>query len=275
MKPQRAAEDRSSHPEKPDKDPSLQHSTVSHKRKRDSNPEQENDSKLQEYLEVMQPSSKSRMWANEDLLDPKPDQQGILVEDRYKEGVVAQPNVEADLEYQEVPRKRKARSQENPKHALPSPTEAVPSETIPGDPIPASSADAETRMDAGEPAATDDDWLRSRTSRLLGLIDDDNEDLPTHQAPVSAVEARQSEAPGVDRKGFGLPSLSASARSDSGNVQDAKSEALLPNAEGEATTITAGRLFIRNLPYTATEDDLQQFFGSGGNGHFEEVRMHS
>lgn len=268
MKPQRPAGDRKTHLESPNRDSYLQHSGPSLKRKRDVKPEQENDPKLQEYLEVMQPISKSRMWANEDLSKSKPEKQDIPAEAWSKDGIVAQSNVEADLEYQEVPRKRKARNEQDSEHALPTPAEVIPPETVPSDPVPSSTADVETRMDTGEPAATDDDWLRSRTSRLLGLIDDDEEGLPTHKVAVDAVKSQQSEALDVNNKESGLPSPSANAGPVSGNVQPAESEAL----QSEATAAIANRLFIRNLPYTATEEDLQQFFESREHGHIEEVR---
>ncbi|KAL8630021.1 hypothetical protein Q9189_004273 [Teloschistes chrysophthalmus] len=269
LTPQNPAGDRRSHLGSPYRDPQLQHSGASLKRKRHVKPEQENDPKLQEYLEVMQPSSKSRMWANEDLSESKPEQEGIPVEDQSKDGFIAQSNVEADLEYQEVPKKRKARDEKNSKHESPTPIEAIPPETVPSNPVPGSTADVETRVHTGEPAATDDDWLRSRTSRLLGLIDDDEEDLPTHKVAVDAVKAQQSEALDVNNKEAGLQSPSANARPNSENVQPAEPETL----QNEATATTANRLFIRNLPYTATEDDLQQFFESQGRGHIEEVHL--
>ncbi|KAL8695107.1 MAG: hypothetical protein Q9218_000385 [Villophora microphyllina] len=271
LKQQRHPRNASSHITRHNDEHPSEDSKISLKRKRDDKPHPENDSKLQEYLHVMQPTSKSRTWANEDPSKFKPEQQDVAVEDESEYVDTMPVNGAADSEYQEVPHKQMARHQEDPKHTLPTPAKIALSETVPSNPGPDSTAETGTRMDIGGLAATDDDWLRSRTSRLLGLVDDDVEDLATHKATVDAVEVPQNEVPGVE--GFRPRSPSAATEMDNKDVQHAKSEALLPDYESNATAATTDRLFVRNLPYTTTSDDLQQYFESRGRGHIVEVHL--
>ena len=106
------------------------------------------------------------------------------------------------------------------------------------------------------PNTTDEDWLRSRTNRLLDLMDPDE----IGAAATGAVPAE--------------PAVVAEAQPDETPDHEEPAEEVIeedsdkPDPTIEAIKAT-GRLFVRNLPYTATEDDLREHFAPFGS--LEEV----
>jgi multiple RNA-binding domain-containing protein 1 len=128
---------------------------------------------------------------------------------------------------------------------------------------------ATTVESTNAPNATDDDWLRSRTSRLLDLVDVNDLPVvvPTQNIPALAMSSSAISAlipePAVqvedDFEGF----------SDHGEAEETTADIVDPTIEAIKAS---GRLFVRNLPYTATEDDLRKHFEK--YGAVEEVRAH-
>ncbi|KAL8713392.1 MAG: hypothetical protein Q9220_002591 [cf. Caloplaca sp. 1 TL-2023] len=239
------------------------------KRKRDEEANSENNSKLQEYLQVMQPTSKSRTWANEDLAVEKPkeqhDESYNLSEPRVLDGMDTASN------YQDL-----AKKQPKPTQKAVHPDDKTSENTAPTELDPSSfenngviQQDSELR-DVDVPIATDDDWLRSRTSRLLGLVDDD-EDLASHE-PEKNEETLERETAGEanDRANSddSHEHHHADSREDQGplNVNGSSDQT-------NSTTQDTGRLFVRNLPYTATVDDLRHHFEKFQDGQIDEIHV--
>jgi multiple RNA-binding domain-containing protein 1 len=213
------------------------------KRKRDN--VDEADPKLKEFLEVMQPASKTQKWADQSAEDgteePPPKIQAIEV-----------PGAESDDDYESVPKKKRKSSPQKP--ATPvvlTAVEVVSAENVP--------------MDEPMPdvvvGATDDDWLRSRTNRLLDLLD---------PADIPAVQTGNVES-------VAAPAVSESIEQPSPFEDEPLQETEdVPVEEDEdkpdpilEEISKNGRLFVRNLPYTATEDDLRKHFEPFGS--LEEV----
>ena len=95
--------------------------------------------------------------------------------------------------------------------------------------------------------ASDMDWLRTRTSRTLDIVDEPSEKPKTTEAKVDDVST-----------------LDNAINNDVNNANP---------IEGTASStpqITNGRLFVRNLPYDVTEDSLTTLFKK--HGKLEEVR---
>ena len=146
----------------------------------DSKPDAE-DPKLQEFLEAYKPKSKKRAWEAEGT---GANATAIIQQDRPDK--TAQQGAESDGEYQEVARKPKRAKKE------PSPevtrSEAKP-EHVPltANVEPESKSEEAQATAAGAGAVSDADWARSRTSRLLGLLDEDEEEAATvaHPVPVN------------------------------------------------------------------------------------------
>lgn len=124
--------------------------------------------------------------------------------------------------------------------------------------------DSEQQESRIEFTAKDDDWLRLRTSRLLDLEDEKDED--------SEATARRSE----ERRESGnvevrVPhSTKASLPSDVGNAMAPEiiTESLAPQTDDLCRT---ARLFLRNISYTATEDDIRAHFEAAVPGLIDEV----
>ena len=132
-------------------------------------------------------------------------------------------------------------------------------------PGPSVSVDASAQVLNTDSEASDAAWLRSRTSRLLDLVNDDEiliSKVPTldNCGRVSHIE---SPAPLVSNT-----STQIETRTSKENLYD---ETLL-GQQSEGTGSNYVRLFIRNLPYTTTEEDLHEFLDSYKFGSIEEVR---
>lgn len=176
----------------------------------------------------MQPASKSKKWATQtaedDTSEPPSKIQAIEV-----------PEAESDNEYESVPKKKsKSRKSASP---IPIPAKAV---------VETPTAEDEPMVDFSATNATDDDWIRSRTNRLLDLVDP--EDMPPAQISKTAnVEV----APAAEESPF-----DGEQTEEQEEVVE-EEEKPDPNLEEVKKT---GRLFVRNLPYVATEEELKKHF---------------
>lgn len=106
---------------------------------------------------------------------------------------------------------------------------------------------------------SDADWLRSKTSRLLGLLDEDE------QAEFDSVSHQKAETPSQPL---------AKSQPDAPRVDDIKADVEQPADTPEVDTNIdniriSSRLFVRNLPYDAKESDLEPIFSKYGK--VEEV----
>jgi multiple RNA-binding domain-containing protein 1 len=124
-------------------------------------------------------------------------------------------------------------------------------------------------LDEKDIPTSDADWLRSKTSRLLGLLGD--EELEGHDT-ISHNRVAESTTPAI---------TTAIDDPDLGEAPSGASELKNPNpidkspVEQLDTSVDlirhSGRLFIRNLPYDATENDLEPVFTPFGK--IEEVSV--
>ncbi|CAK7215542.1 Multiple RNA-binding domain-containing protein 1 [Sporothrix curviconia] len=139
-------------------------------------------------------------------------------------------------------------------------------------------------------SATDDDWLRSRTNRLLDLVDPS--ELPAPQqvvtvpvapAPAAAAAAAQPETTKEDEE-----MADADADKAKEDEHDNYENPIRPPAPVAATPAAppappaaplspeeqirkTSRLFVRNLPYDATEAQIQKYFAAFGT--VQEVQL--
>lgn len=112
----------------------------------------------------------------------------------------------------------------------------------------------------------DKDWIRSRTSRLLGLVDeedenhattnvrDDPDNTPDDDSKASPAQAAQQPTPPLKHNDEDVD------ENDDAPVDtsDEANEVQLDQVRNSR------RLFLRNLPYTATEGDLLKPFEAFG-----------
>jgi multiple RNA-binding domain-containing protein 1 len=221
------------------------------KRKRD---EAEQDPKLKEFLEVYQPPSKNSIWANGD------GQLGQATVAPAEETVPEIAASEDESEYQVIAKKSKL-SEPTPTPAVPepAPTEAQP-EVAGTDEVMEDVHEAPT---AEQGAVSDADWLRSRTNRVLELVEDD-EVRPT-AAPATTAPTLQAT---VER----IPPHVITAAPEPHPQSPAQDEHDAAQAEEDKIRVT-GRLYLRNLSFDVTEDELREQFSK--HGELEEVSKHS
>ncbi|KFY03877.1 hypothetical protein O988_01138 [Pseudogymnoascus sp. VKM F-3808] len=213
------------------------------------------DPKLQEFLEVMQPGSKSKAWTSKDGIEEPP----------TKIQAIDLPEEESDEEYEMVPKKARNASRESSPAKVAARVVVAPvAEVV--DEIPVIGA-AETQPTVGLDA-TDDDWLRSRTSRVLDLVNPEDmvvdEGAPAVSKVVQTTTTEEPSAPTVD---VGMDDVDKLISESAGAVTEVTGSA---DATMDAIR-ESGRLFVRNLPYTATEDDLRVHFEKYGT--LEEIHL--
>ncbi|KAL4869163.1 multiple RNA-binding domain-containing protein 1 [Aspergillus spectabilis] len=229
------------------------------KRKRDG----ENlpkDPKTQEYLSLLQQPSKTRTWANDDQI-PTP-----VEADSHAEEQPA--DVTADTQELTYAQRKKAKLGTDAKedsHASPNADHSPTADEDNDQSVPRGSAEeqGEQQEDRTQEPVSDRDWLRSKTSRLLGLLDEDeqaafepptlapaSDDTPVADSIVNAPNAGSPEKP----------------------IEKEEQAPVAPEVDINIENIRlSSRLFIRNLSYDTRESDLEPVFSPFGR--IEEIHV--
>lgn len=209
----------------------------------------EADPKLKEYLDMMRPGQATSSKL-EGIYGQQPSEQQDV------EMAVVPADAESDDEYETIPAKK-------PKHREEAVEEAPAAQVLAPPPVvdPPQTIDQDM-PDAKAPAdATDDDWLRLRTNRLLDLVDpDDQSALPPPPVQPSRAPAVTSESSPPEGAGLEF------------TPSEAPGEPAVEKTDEEIATeqvLRTGRLFVRNLPFKATEAELAKHFKK--YGETEEV----
>jgi multiple RNA-binding domain-containing protein 1 len=114
----------------------------------------------------------------------------------------------------------------------------------------------ETGVEANTGPVSDVDWLRSRTNRLLELVEDDEQSVPVAQlTKPQSTQPAQPTQPVV---------AEAVAQSDEVEEPEARPEDVPPSAEVDKIRET-GRLYLRNLHFDITEEELREHFSNYGS----------
>lgn len=234
--------------------------SVGNKRKREE--AEEVDPKLKEYLSVMQAPSKMKTWAVEGLADA-PEEPPTKIQ-----AIEApRPGAESDDEYVVVPKKAKRR--ESTSKSRPPPEASVTTVPVQAQSPQVQSLNIDEPVNVVNPALIDDDdWLRSKTNRLLDLMDPEEiKAQAAKTAPIQDDDAMDIEQPSLATDAAENP---ASIVDNPGIAQELEEEMDLEESDPTLDAIRAnGRLFVRNLPYSASEDDLREHFAKYGT--IEEV----
>ncbi|KAK5695828.1 Multiple RNA-binding domain-containing protein 1 [Elasticomyces elasticus] len=243
--------------------------TTGAKRKRESEVKETDDPKLKEFLDAYKPKSKRKARGDELMMTG----QG---EGEEWKGIT---EGQSDGEYEAVPKKAKRTKKDKEVVAETTPeTAAAPS---PGPAGNTGAADETVADSNAKPDASDADWARSRTSRLLGLLDEEEEEVvPRRGSDHSDSEEDESK---VDNTASLHPARAKLLRPEIARdpstgkdgdeempTEDAAASLPSPPAD-EANTVPSNRLFVRNLPYTVQEEDLRTWFEAYGT--LEEVHV--
>lgn len=195
----------------------------------------------------MQHSSKTRTWANDDIIPAAtaPTDPAVVETQDASQDKVSRPV-----------KKSKVVETETPTQA--SKTSAVQN-NINADEIQPEKGDKTEEDASGEEddqPKSDMDWLRSKTSRLLGLLDEE-EQAESNSRPAAPgnnkVEPIEEEESDENQE---TPAAEMPVAEEPAEEKDY-------NADIELIRIS-GRLFLRNLAYDATEADLETVFAPFG-----------
>jgi multiple RNA-binding domain-containing protein 1 len=220
--------------------------------------------KLREYLEVMQPPSKSKTWANEDHAIP-----GTKGAEAEKSLEMMPEDGPSDDEYVRIVKKRKMSpvAPPIPEKALSKEEPLVGSGTniaeneggVASDVLKA--VEASTSPLVGQVTSSDSDWLRSHTSRLLGLVDNDDDIVSSRGPELESDPVPEAEA----EVHIEVPKQTSAAGSrieEEPSKQD-KNE-VATDGDININPTSTGRLFLRNLSYVVNSNELRDQFSKYG-----------
>ncbi|KAJ1020037.1 hypothetical protein NDA16_004317 [Ustilago loliicola] len=204
---------------------------------------------FEEFMSVMQPKAKRKAWQNEDGL-PEQTMEDIIapaekVEKRAEKKAVKKKAAEAAAAEAQAQAEAAAVTQEAGEES-----------------------EAEPDAAANDVGLTDDEYMRLRMKHKVGT------DLDTlDDAVASGPQFEQSD----DEKDDNDKGDESDSDSDEDKINDEEFErkqaAQRRKAEEAAAKgqkivdqiMESGRLFVRNLPFAASEDDIQSFFESFGS----------
>ena len=211
----------------------------------------------------MEPPKKSKTWKDE-ILDE------TSVDDSKLHKAVVDSNTDSEDEYQSLKKskRRTDQDQQTVDGADLSNDAVVEEEPTSKDEDPRKvprAEDGSGNQDQTQDQApqSDAEWLRNRTSRLLGLLEEDEEEhhLPKHDDARS----ESSEADSVDKNETKAEEQAKETNSEHEELVDTE-----PTVDADEEAVRKSkRLFLRNLPYNVNEDDIRESFMTFG--HLEEV----
>lgn len=225
--------------------------------------------KFEAFLDTMKASSKGKTWANEDFAAEQSSAVPTAVVDEEVDG-------ESDNDYQHITKKQKVASDSpsdfggfddaqtadakastdtNAEHtdiaAMQGADEAE--QTLEANGV---ATNADSKTEEAEPTKSDADWLRSRTSRILDLMEEDDEfhDRPTTTQRPTPIAAQPTVEPAVNEG----PELA-----EAGSAMSLE-EVSPATPKDEPSAKVTDRLFVRNLPYDASDRELISHFSPYG-----------
>lgn len=210
------------------------------------------DPKLKEYLDMMRTgqtaSSKLEGIMGQSSIEEEPQMATVPVED------------ESDEEYESIPTRQAKRQKADSEEPTPDQHESI--QTPVEEPALQPATEPTSAPIEAANAADDDDWLRSRTNRLLDLVDPDDltslpksNDTNTQPKPQLEVDSLLPETspPKTAGKDLAEPQTHAQPAAQNNDTDD-------PLEKISRTS----RLYARNLPFRTTEKDLRDFFEKFG-----------
>ncbi|CAN6448796.1 unnamed protein product [Victoria cruziana] len=206
------------------------------------------DPQLQEFLQIMQPRSKSKLWSNDTLLAPNAKSTSQV---NSKEGQSGKHGKEQLVEKQ----MGKRDLQSNVK--LSNGTDSKPVQAL-----------QKKKADdiLHDEVVSDMDYFRSRVIKNWSDSDADEEASVDEQASGKENEATENDLAtpmsDLEQGVHGNYMSNDLERENTGGADGDQSLEL--NLQEKDTTFDTARLFVRNLPYAANEDDLLEHFSQIG-----------
>ncbi|TYJ13414.1 hypothetical protein E1A91_A10G050600v1 [Gossypium mustelinum] len=194
------------------------------------NGENDDDPQLQEFLQLMQPRVKSKMWANDIVLDTPVNQSSKATEKKgiaEKEGRQTSALVESDSDETSI----------------------------------ASDEDETKASDnvARDEVISDMDYFKSRVKK--DWSDSESDDDEENDADEDGQKGKQKS---LSENVIQDETQEDSSKDLDGEILDPGNPSLGVKDDRDEV-LESGRLFVRNLPYTANEDELTELFGKFGD----------
>ncbi|XP_008383339.1 multiple RNA-binding domain-containing protein 1 [Malus sylvestris] len=206
------------------------------------------DVKLQEFLEVMQPRAKSKLWANDAVAAPVAEKIGKSKKESVeKSGAENIGKTKKDSEEKSVP----AAMEEVEKGVKKNDKRNVAKDDVVSD------------MDYFK-SRVKTEWSDSESSGSEDN-DDDGDEEEEEEKESRKVNAKEQIRVHEEKDGEKGPSEDAN-----GQVIDESNLSSTSKDENEEA-FESGRLFVRNLPFTATEEELEEAFSKFGDAQVHLV----
>ncbi|XP_064986006.1 multiple RNA-binding domain-containing protein 1-like [Musa acuminata AAA Group] len=220
---------------------------------KDAKRSEKDDPKLKEFLQIMQPRSKLKMWANDSL-----GASNVIVSDGIADEEETKKCKTKKKQSAQIDKTEGVKGENETAHGTSSsPTQIESSEIIP------------IEQFNGEDATTDMEYFKSRVKKNWSdsETDDDNLEKDEKESLSELLETdakdKTIDIPGMKCREYEQVEIEEQSSKDSdGENNDIKNTS--SNNENKPAMET-GRLFVRNLPYTATEDDLAELFSQFGD----------
>ncbi|KAI5667360.1 hypothetical protein M9H77_17213 [Catharanthus roseus] len=213
------------------------------KKKKNKKDNESDDPQLQEFLEVMQPRSKSKMWANDTLTAISTEQ---CKNDGDKQGRVKKDNKVSIQE--EVELKGSIETEES--HEASKPPTVVHDEVV-----------------------SDMDYFRSRVKKDWSETESEEDDDIDDEDQQEGSDNYGRNSPSKDNEDLDTQNIAEDIQHDrvkdesaeESDDEEIQGEDMKSSEKEKEEDLDNGRLFVRNLPYTTTEEELEEHFGKYGN----------
>ncbi|KAG0222919.1 hypothetical protein BGX31_008794, partial [Mortierella sp. GBA43] len=222
----------------------------------------ENDSKLKEYLEVMQSKASSKTWANDDAVELNTEKVGDNrggMKTKAKAQVMAIKNRKPGGEGLMVTQTKITFEDSDDELYDNLPTSKPEEKTNSDDDmdVPMSEAPQDDSL-INSTEVSDMDWLKSRMTKAP--------EESTDEAKAEDDKEAEVETPMSESGAAATPKIAQEPPNRPVIISQEEEEEIARNHIADT-----GRLFVRNLPYTCTEEELRKLFEK--YGPLSEVHM--
>lgn len=227
----------------------------------------EKDEKLKEYLEVFDSRDQAKSWANDEIL--KDANQIAYEEEEKAKKLAAEAEKESDDEYDDF--RPSATSNQQIEEAEDEDEEMIPFGSEPTSITTKENGDEKDNEDADE----DEEMIPlSEIKENDGLADNqevsDMDWLKSRRKLIKEQTLEQAEAEEINEANETKPEVVE--YKEKIDTKDVTPEPVKTEEEiVEEKILASGRLFLRNLLYTSTEDDFRELFSQ--YGELEEVHV--
>ncbi|GAV28965.1 hypothetical protein PMKS-002443 [Pichia membranifaciens] len=223
----------------------------------------ENNLHLKEFVEAMKPAAQSKSWANDEVVNTE----GAPTNDKLEEALGLKKNVSSNLEKikpEIATYKGDDSDDEYDDNLLPGVTETnddIVSDNgeekmISLNDMVAEQKEDETRESNGKDENMDDlDWFKSKRKRIIDTQEGDE------AKSVEQLSAGKAQTPAeTEKENTGDAEVAVENEDDDDDEEEEPERELSLEERNIDRILLTGRLFLRNILYSSTEDDFRKLF---------------